>query len=173
MSKQIIFEFKNSTGWITGLTPNLTIVRMTDRYIYDFATATFVSSGGTNTAAMEEIANAHGFYIYDFTTFERGIVYIFKVDGGNTISDLGVRYQATLNDVSAYTESDANVIFTSTFVEGQHSATTKKKYNSKANADAAGTTGLIYTDSIAVDYPTTNPETITQTREDYDPEAET
>ena len=152
MSKNIIAIFKDSDGWIEGLTPKISI--------YDADSPT--DSAIISAQDMTEFTAQEGKYYYEFTGYDQKISYIFNFDGGASISDNSIRYMSGDNSIDK--TRVAFLVFENTFTSNNHTQSIKYKYDTKANADTHDkSTGLIGRTQIDVHYDgDANPDKITE-----------
>ena len=76
----------------SGLTPVITITRLTDNIIV------------VNSYAMTELSN--GFYAYDFSSYTEGHEYTIFVDGGNLLSNFERYKHEVINKIDIYQAID-------------------------------------------------------------------
>ena len=112
------FYVDNTGNPATGLTPVLLIYSLTG------TSETLV----VPSANMTEVGN--GFYQYNFTTYDPTQEYVFRIDGGATLSN-NVRWQAGSIQVATLTDTTQQSIATNVWSATSSSYTT------------TGTTGLL------------------------------
>jgi hypothetical protein len=139
----LVSFFTNHGVPVTGLTPSISIV--------DISTGLVVDSGVmTETSAV----NAPGWYNYDFVAYSNQTEYAMTADGGATLTG-AERYSVASNELSSVEKSldiigglmhDNAVLDSQTYDEQNNLETARlRSYDTRANAEAAGVTGLIHT----------------------------
>ena len=89
---KLMTYFSNSGSPSTGLSPTMDI---------------WTHDGSVVESAQAMIEIAGGFYYYDFTTYNGGLDYVFRADGGAGLSDTD-RYQSNSNELASVWQEKLN-----------------------------------------------------------------